>query len=151
MKRDLLERLQDHSFCKIQPSKIHGVGVFSIKDIPSETYPWISNGIRVMDPFTVVSNNKLKKLDKCIKELLYSYNLKSGHGLYLSPYELEIFHITNFLNHSKEPNLKLVLDDKGVSSPVPYVTIKNIKAGEELTVDYENDLKDSEYEYGYQS
>ena len=38
MKRaELLRRILADCFCRLQPSPLHGVGVFAIRDIPAET------------------------------------------------------------------------------------------------------------------
>ena len=35
-KKILIENLLSQTFCRFAPSKIHGIGVFAIKDIPKE-------------------------------------------------------------------------------------------------------------------
>ena len=47
-------------------------------------------------------------------------------------------------NASTEPNIEL----KG-NREDSFQTIKKIKAGEELTVDYQKDLKDTDCKYNY--
>lgn len=39
-KKVLLKNLQNDIYCRIKPSKKHGVGVFAIKDIPKNTNPF---------------------------------------------------------------------------------------------------------------
>jgi len=76
--------------------------------------------------------------------MLLDYNLLTDRGLFIHPCELEVLHITQFLNASTEPNVEL----KG-NREDSFQTIKKIKAGEELTVDYKKDLKDTDCKYNY--
>jgi SET domain-containing protein len=91
-----------------------------------------------------VSTHELKKLDKSTQEMIKDYNLKTHYGFLISPFELEVLHITQFLNASKEPNLNLVTEGEG-----KFVTNKNVKKGEELTVDYQKCLKNTNLAYNY--
>ena len=76
--------------------------------------------------------------------MLLDYNLLTDRGLFIHPCELEVLHITQFLNASTEPNAELIEDREA-----PFQTIKEIKAGEELTVNYQKDLKDTDCKYNY--
>ena len=76
--------------------------------------------------------------------MLLDYNLLSKVGLFVHPYELDLLHITQFLNSSESPNLRLDVDKAET-----FKTIREIKAGEELTVDYQKDLRQTEFSYNY--
>ena len=91
-KTDIFNRLKNSAFCKIQPSEIHGVGVFAIKDIPAKICPWVTpNHHFTNDPYLLTVDD-LNRLDQPIKNTLLDYNLKESDGLYISPHELEVFH-----------------------------------------------------------
>jgi SET domain-containing protein len=143
-KRVVLHRLKTHAFCRIQPSKTNGVGVFAVKDIPANTYPWHSPNHHLTYGTHLYSNEELAELDEPIRKMLYDYNLKSEEGLLLYPHELEVMHITQFLNASKDPNLDFLVKKDG-----KFITNREIKAGEELTVDYKKVLKNTYWRYNY--
>lgn len=78
--------------------------------------------------------------------MLLDYNLLSNRGLFVHPCELEVLHITQFLNASTDPNIELDTERED-----PFKTIRKIKVGEELTVDYQKDLKNANCEYNYKN
>ena len=40
IKQTILEHLKNNIYCRLKPSKIHGVGVFAIRNIPKNTNPF---------------------------------------------------------------------------------------------------------------
>jgi hypothetical protein len=90
------------------------------------------------DPYLLTTDD-LNKLDQPIKETLLDHNIKESDGLYISPHELEVLHLTQFLNSSKEPNLDFIIQFRCASSfdgSGKFITNREIKIGEELTIDY---------------
>jgi len=140
--KEILERLEKQSYCRIQPSKTHGVGVFAIKEIPSGVSPWFTPNHHFFGGTIRISSNEIGKLDEPVRQMLLDYNLVSDKGLFVHPCELEILHITQFLNASKDPNLDVSLERED-----PFKTIREIKIGEELTVDYQKDLQHTSLKY----
>ena len=139
---DNLERLRNKVYCRVQPSSIHGVGVFAIKDIPLGVCPFSFPNHHNVGETLKLSISELNSLEEDTREALLDYNLLCKKGLFVHPKELEVFHIGQFLNGSKEPNLKL---DPNLASV--FETIKEIKKGEELTVDYNKDLEGTGFAY----
>ena len=142
--KNILDRLKNQSYCRVQPSERHGVGVFAIKDIPSGIAPWSTPNHHFFGGTVRISSYELNKLDEPVRNMLLDYNLLTNRGLFIHPCELEVLHITQFLNASTEPNVQLIEDKED-----PFQTIKKIKAGEELTVNYQKDLKDTDCKYNY--
>ena len=141
---NILDRLKNQAYCRVQPSKTHGVGVFAIKDIPSGIAPWSTPNHHFFGGTVRVTSHELDKLDEPVRQMLLDYNLLTDRGLFIHPCELEVLHITQFLNASTQPNVELKENRED-----PFKTIKEIKAGEELTVDYQKDLKTTDFKYNY--
>ena len=66
-KKVLIENLLSQTFCRFAPSKIHGIGVFAIKDIPKDTQIFnLCNGL----PNIYHSGNIVELTDADLSELL---------------------------------------------------------------------------------
>jgi SET domain-containing protein len=141
---EILRRLKNQTYCRVQSSKTHGVGVFAIKNIPLGVCPWSTPNHHFLGGHTRFTSHEISKLDEPVRQMLLDYNLLSKRGLFVHPYELEVLHITQFLNASSEPNLGLDTEREDT-----FKTIKEIKTGEELTVDYQKDLEETEWSYNY--
>jgi len=123
----------NHVFVKLKPSKIQGVGLFAIKDIPKDTEifrPW--NGSSGTFPITEKELNTLpNELYLHIKDIfLYGpdfptntdtyITLTNGcHWIYTTPY---------YFVNSGGDNFNLDKDS--------LLTVKDIKAGEEILSNY---------------
>jgi len=130
-KQEILNNLKN-TCCKLKPSKIEGVGVFAIKDIPKgkNPFPGIKNG-----KWHKFQMKDLKKLDKEVLKLVDDFFVIEEDGeVYIPETGLNGIDISFFLNNSKNPNLKIIEDGK--TEALNFKTIKSIKKGEELTVSY---------------
>ncbi len=138
-KDKLLDNLEHHIYARLRPSKLQGVGVFAIKDIP-----------KGVNPFKMTNNSRYKTI-KYEKEELKHLNPEVKKMIidFIEPDEGKIFHIpenglnsldiTFYLNHSNDNNLGVV-DDKD-DEYCSFVALRTIKKGEELLINYD-DYKD---------
>jgi hypothetical protein len=132
--RDFIEDLKTKVFCRLGVSKIHGVGVIAIRDIPKGINP-----MQEQNPqeFEEVDNNDLCKglagqpaeikrlvIDMCpeVKELPLQHFWNCPKNGFNS------IGVAWYLNHSDNPNMEERDGD--------FYSICPINAGEELTVDY---------------
>ena len=120
----------DEVYVRLQPSTIHGIGCFAIRDIPEDIDPFLGSGSG--DEYSVVDMDEIKELSPEIQKL-YSDFCGEEDGKYYCPLSFNRMDIAWYLNHSKNPNV-IAKDTGGVST---FVTMRPIKAGEELTVDYD--------------
>jgi SET domain-containing protein len=127
-KKELIHDLKEDTYCRIMPSKIHGVGVFAIKDIPKGT--WIFKSCRTSHYYRL-SKKELKELPKKVEKYILDM-CRCVEDYYLVPkFGMNNIDISYFVNHSKKPNLGTKKDEDN------FFALRNIKSGEELFTDYQ--------------
>ena len=111
---------------KLAPSKIHGVGVFAIKDIPKGTKLFANTIPKVFN----IPYGSFNKIFPEIRELILERwpNIVNG-----SAFAWPDTNIQAYMNHSEDYNYDGVID----------ITVKDVKKGEEITEDYK-DIKNYE-------
>lgn len=132
-KTKLIKHLQKDIYCRIGVSKISGVGVIAIKDIPKGIYPFVSLS-KEKEKIIELNDNDLKHVDKNVKKLIN--DLFGGEdGKYdVLYYGTNHVDISYYLNHSNHPNLDII--DNKSSKYLTFKTNRKIKKGEELTINY---------------
>ncbi len=132
-KKKKLLSLFNETYCRIRPCK-HGVGVFAIRDIPSGTNPFKDC---YAGEFIEITPEEVDSQLKGIREMIIDFS-PLQEGKYLVPQcGLQAIDISFYLNHSDTPNMR------ADAEKLDFYTIREIKEGEELVVDYElyNDSK----------
>lgn len=121
-----------NTYCRLLPSKIEGVGVFAVREIPKGKNPFF--GIKEKN-WVKISTQELKKLDKNILKMIDDFFVIEKDGsVYIPEDGLNSVDVSFFVNNSKNPNLKIV--GNGKEEATNFKTIRKIKKGEELTVSY---------------
>lgn len=129
--RQIIRDLEENVYCRFKPSKLGGVGVFAIRDIPkgAEIFK-MSKKTRFVgiDPRLVFDNDKIAP---GVKEFVRDFCAVTDRKLYLTDSGLNSMDISFALNHSKDPN---VVDRN--KNGEDFFALKKIKEGEELTIGY---------------
>ena len=116
----------ENVYCRLRPSK-DGVGVFAVKQIPKGTNPFIGC---FEGEFIPIAEEKIRALSPEIQELIIDF-CPFQDGLYDVPEcGLNAVDISFFINHSDTPNMEENGDD------YLFYALRDIEAGEELSVDY---------------
>ena len=117
-------RPHDGVYARIARSRIHGVGVRAIRDIPAGTVIFRGESERVV----WLSRAAVRRLPRFLRQLYEDFAiLWDGH--YGVPRSLNNLSVGWYLNHSNRPNV--VADDVG-----RFRSLRRIRKGEELTADY---------------
>jgi len=127
-KEELFRDLKETTYCRLMPSKLGGVGVFAIKRIPKGTWPF-----KTCKPFSYfrIPKEEIKALPKAIGEYVMDMFACDDKYYFVSRQGMNNLDISYFVNHSKKPNLSVKYE------PENFYTLRDIKPGEELTVDYQ--------------
>ena len=145
--------MRDKVFCRLGVSKISGVGVFSLRDIPKGTVLFeISNYKSTSnDPIIELSSPDIERVGG-VKESVMSYVqdmiVPTPYGTIPFPMGgMNSINIAFYLNHSKEPNVSFSENLESEDGFLCFISVKDIKEGEELTQDYNNLSEDKESLY----
>jgi len=127
-KKDEIIKKLNNTFCRLQPSAISGVGVFAIRDIQKNINPFKGVRNHRWHKFDI---SELKELDKAVLKMAEDfYVADENKTIWIPECALNGMDISFFLNNSKSPNLKTI--DGGLT----FITLREIKKGEELTISY---------------
>lgn len=132
-KKEIIKDLEKNVYCRIQRSPIHGVGIFAIKKIPKGAKPLHAKRTikMVAIPEGDIMNNK--RIPNAVKAMVASFYAKQDGCFYCPAHSFNQIDISYFLNHSSTPNLEA----KEARGEMVFIAKRNIKAGEELTSDYD--------------
>ena len=134
-KEQFIDQLLHDVYCRIMPSVapngfLRGVGVFAIKDIPAGTNPFVGCDDTEYQPIPL--SEFPKDIPSAVFDLMKDMLvLDDEDNFWFSDRGIQGIDISYFLNHSKTPNM--------VAAPLGenFFASRDIKAGEELTVNYD--------------
>ena len=130
MKRiDLLNSVLQDCYCRLQPSEIHGIGVFAVRDIPNGKNPFKTLGKFADFGYVRVTQDELDALPPKLSELIRSLFVPADGKMYVPTYGMNIIYLSGYLNHSVKPNMR-------TKDGYDFFARRKILVGEELTVDY---------------
>ena len=137
---DLKQMIMDHLiqdvFCRLGVSPLHGVGVFAIRPIKKGLNP-----LRRRGEFEEVrfSHDEIKVLPRGIRRQIEMFCYYDEAGVLISTMGMNTMDFAIYLNHSKQPNLRMGKDGS-------FEALRPIKIGEELTMDYDHSF-DAEHHF----
>jgi hypothetical protein len=111
-------------FARIGLSRIHGVGVVAIRDIPAGVAIFRGESERVV----WVARDVVRRLPAELRKLYTDFAMVWGDRLGV-PYTLNMLSVGWYLNHSEQPNVEADEDGR-------FYSLRRIRRGEELTADY---------------
>jgi SET domain-containing protein len=116
-------------YTRLKPSKIHGVGVFAIRSIPKGASIFPDDDA----PIVWMKKSKIKQLRGEIRRLYEDFCIIKDNGdTYGCPANFSLMTTAWFLNEpntDQQPNV-------GCHDDYTFYALRDIAAGEELTVDY---------------
>lgn len=126
-KASLLYELANNTFVMLRPSPVQGIGVFAIKDISKGQSRLFSND---SSEWIKIPKNEIDELPESSKFLVENHCLYDDDNYYVPEYGFKMIDPVIYLNHSDTPNIQSIKDGDD------FIAIRDIKAGEELFVDY---------------
>ena len=114
----------DGVYARIGPSRIHGVGVLAIRDIPAGTLVFAGESERV----AWRSRAAVRRMPAAIRALYEDFGMVSGDRIGVPP-SLNMLSVGWYVNHAERPNVEAGDDGR-------FRALRRIRTGEELTADY---------------
>lgn len=114
----------DGVYARISLSRVHGVGVRAIRDIPAATRVFRGESQRVV----WVTRSAVRRQPEAIRKLYEDFGIVWGDRIGVPP-TLNMLSVGWYVNHSDRPNVEANQDGQ-------FVTLRRIRKGEELTADY---------------
>jgi len=114
----------DGVYARIGPSRIHGVGVRAICDIPAGTLVFAGESERV----AWVSRAAVRRMPAAIRALYEDFGMVSDDRIGVPP-SLNMLSVGWYVNHSARPNVEAGDDGR-------FRALRRVRKGEELTADY---------------
>ena len=150
---EVLRHLRQSAWVKLAASPIEGVGVVAIRDIPKDTNPFAACNVhkRQAEAFVTITAAELAQLEPPVRALVRSFFAPLDDALSearpdvprdpatllygVNATGVHTLDISWFLNHSDAPSVKFV-EAEAAGGFNGYATTRDVRAGEELTVDY---------------
>jgi SET domain-containing protein len=141
-KNRLLKHLKNDIYCRIGVSKVHGVGVIAIKDIPKGTIPFATLS-KEKEEIITLTKDEIKDIHPNVRAILQDFfGDKKSNDYDVYAYGPNYINISFYLNHSDKPNIDVIEDTE--NNYFRFVTNRIIKKGEELFINYNKYSKDNE-------
>jgi SET domain-containing protein len=141
-KSRLLRHLRHDVYARVGVSKVAGVGVIAVRDIPKGVNPFKTLS-KKDDPVIELMDKDLEHVNPKVKKIVDDFfgNMSVGEkGVKLKRYDVlstgpNDINLSFYMNHSDRPNIEIV--DKG-EEYLSFVAKRKIHKGEELFIDYRN-------------
>jgi uncharacterized protein len=111
-------------YARIGRSRVHGVGVLAIREIPAGTLVFRGESERV----AWVSRAAVRRLPAAIRSLYEDFGMVWRDKIGVPP-NLNMLSVGWYVNHSDDPNVEAGDDAR-------FRAVRRIRKGEELTADY---------------
>ena len=126
---ELLGELAGNTYVMLKPSPIEGIGVFAIRDIPKGCRHMFSKP-DANDEWITVPKTEVEALPAHAQFIVGNYCLYDDDNYFIPGHGFKKIDLSLFLNHADIPNV-ISIDDGDY-----FEALRDIKAGEELLVDY---------------
>ena len=125
----LLRRVLRDCYCRLRPSKIDGVGVFAVRNVPSGVNPFKTIAKYSRPGYVRITDEELDALPSGVSRLLRALFVPSEGKMHVPTCGTNVIYLSAYLNHSTRPNMQ-------TKDGYTFTTRRRIRRGEELTVDY---------------
>ena len=95
----LLQRVLRDCYCRLQPSKVDGIGVFAIRNIPSGVDPFKTIAKYAQPGYVRITEDELDGLPSGVSRLLRALFVPSEGKMYVPTCGTNVIYLNAYLNH----------------------------------------------------
>ncbi len=122
-----MKELSQNNFIRLKPSTVEGIGVFAVADITKGQRGLFSTD---KSEWIKIAKATIETLPEHSKAMVENFCLYDEAHYYVPEYGFKMVDLVIFLNHADEPNIVSLNEGED------FEALRDIKAGEELFVDY---------------
>ena len=126
-KESLMNELRNNTVVMLKPSPVQGIGVFAVTDITKGQRNIFSND---NSEWIKISKEEIVSLPQHSRAIVENFCLYDEDHYFVPEYGFKMVDLVIYLNHSDEPNVRSINEGEN------FEALTDIKAGEELFVDY---------------
>ena len=134
-KEELLQELSQATYVRLQPSTVHGIGVFAMRDIQKGCRDIFSSHSA---QWHKISMREVEQLPEHSRNLIETYCLYDEEHYFVPEYGFKVMDMVSYLNHSPRPNIISINEGEF------FEAIEDIAAGTELIINYGDIVEDIE-------
>ena len=101
-KEELLQELSQATYVRLQPSTVHGIGVFAMRDIQKGCRDIFSSHSA---QWHKISMREVEQLPEHSRNLIETYCLYDEEHYFVPEYGFKVMDMVSYLNHSPRPNI----------------------------------------------
>jgi hypothetical protein len=125
----LLKRVLGDCYCRLQPSDIHGIGVFAVRDIPKGRNPFRTLTKYDSIGYVRITESEMIALPPGLGDAIKALFIPTNGVMHVPNHGMNVIRLNSYLNHSTTPNMR-------THDGYVFTTLRRILVSEELTVDY---------------
>jgi SET domain-containing protein len=129
LREQRLKQVLRDCYCRLQPSKLHGIGVFAVRDIPKGKNPFRTLPKYDSVGYVRITEDELDALPPKLSQLIRALFVPTDGKMYVPNHGMNVIRLNCYLNHSTKPNMR-------TRNGYDFITLMKVMVGEELTVDY---------------
>lgn len=89
----LVKRVLGDCYCSLQPSRIHGIGVFAVRDIPNRKNPFRTLKKYASIGYVRITEDELDALPQQLSALIRALFIPTDGAMHVPNYGLNVIHL----------------------------------------------------------
>src|ERR1700686_194039 len=106
LRTQLLKRVLGDCYCRLQPSEIHGIGVFAVRDVQKGRNPFRTLTKYDNIGYVRITESEMAALPPKLPYMILGLFIPTNGVMHVPNHGMNVIRLNSFLNHSTEPNMR---------------------------------------------